>query len=121
MPKNLQITLLFDFYGDMLTDKQKEVVDLYYNEDLSLAEIAQHSGITRQGVRDSIKRAESTLLEMEERLGLAARFGEIQRALGRIVQVAKDIQFESDAFGASSPVYSQAGEIVKIAIRLGQE
>ena len=58
MSKNLEISFLLDFYGDMLTDKQKDVVELYYNEDLSLAEIASHSGITRQGVRDSIKRAE---------------------------------------------------------------
>ena len=57
MAKNLEISFLLDFYGDMLTDKQRDVVELYYNEDLSLAEIAAHSGITRQGVRDSIKRA----------------------------------------------------------------
>lgn len=71
MAKNMEIALLFDFYGDMLTDKQRDVVELYYNDDLSLAEIAENEGITRQGVRDSIKRAESQLLEMEERLGLA--------------------------------------------------
>ena len=74
MAKNLEISFLLDFYGDMLTDKQRDVVELYYNEDLSLAEIAAHSGITRQGVRDSIKRAEGQLLEYEERLHLAARF-----------------------------------------------
>ena len=61
MPKNLRVTVLFDFYGDMLTDKQKEVVDLYYNEDLSLAEIAAHSGITRQGVRDSISNSREVI------------------------------------------------------------
>ena len=65
MAKNLEISFLLDFYGDMLTDKQRDVVELYYNEDLSLAEIAAHSGITRQGVRDSIKRAEGQLLEYE--------------------------------------------------------
>lgn len=56
MAKNLEITVLYDFYGDLLTEKQQEVIELYYNEDLSLAEIAALSGITRQGVRDSIKR-----------------------------------------------------------------
>ena len=65
MAKDLRISYLLDFYGDMLTDKQREVVELYYNEDLSLAEIAAISKITRQGVRDSIKRAESQLLEYE--------------------------------------------------------
>ena len=55
MAKNLEIALLFDFYGEMLTDKQRDVVELYYNDDLSLSEIAENEGITRQGVRDSIK------------------------------------------------------------------
>ena len=63
MAKNLEITVLYDFYGDLLTEKQQEVIELYYNEDLSLAEIASLSGITRQGVRDSIKRAEGQLTE----------------------------------------------------------
>lgn len=121
MPKDLQITILFDFYGDMLTDKQKEVIDLYYNEDLSLAEIAADSGITRQGVRDSIKRAEGTLLDLEQRLGLAARFGSIQEDLSRIVQCAKDIQFESDRMGSASGVYAKAGEIVRLATKLSRD
>lgn len=73
--KPLEMCLLFDFYGEMLTDKQKEMFDLYYNEDLSLAEISEHVGITRQGVRDSIVRAERALREMEEKLGLVARYG----------------------------------------------
>ena len=76
-----RMAMLYDFYGDVLTDRQKEFYDLYYNEDLSLAEIAQDRDITRQGVRDAIKRAEQQLLEMEERLGLARRFQEIQKAL----------------------------------------
>ena len=66
MAKNLEIALLFDFYGEMLTDKQRDVVELYYNDDLSLSEIAENEGITRQGVRDSIKRAEAQLLDMED-------------------------------------------------------
>ena len=74
MAKDLRISFLLDFYGDMLTETQREVVDAYYNEDLSLAEIAQDREITRQGVRDAIKRAEQQLLEMEDRLGLARRF-----------------------------------------------
>lgn len=54
--KNLDISVLLDFYGDMLTEKQREVIGFYYNEDLSLSEIGEFEGITRQGVRDSIKR-----------------------------------------------------------------
>lgn len=77
--KPLEMSLLFDFYGETLTDKQRELFDLYYNEDLSLSEIAEHAGITRQGVRDSIKRAEHALGEMEDKLGLVARYGGTER------------------------------------------
>ena len=54
-----RMTMLFDFYGELLTDRQKEFFDLYYNEDLSLSEIAENEGISRQGVRDVIVRAEA--------------------------------------------------------------
>ena len=82
--KNLEVAYLLDYYGGMLTDKQREVVDLYYNEDLSLAEISEHAGITRQGVRDSIKRAEHALGEMESKLGLVARYGDTERCAGEL-------------------------------------
>lgn len=121
MPKDLRITVLFDFYGDMLTDKQKEVIDLYYNEDLSLGEIASDSGITRQGVRDSIKRAEASLLELEERLGLARRFVEMRQDLNRIAQYAKDIQFEADRLGVPMSIYRKAVEIEKLAVKLSHD
>ena len=75
--KPLEMCLLFDFYGEVLTEKQKELFDLYYNEDLSLAEISEHIGITCQGVRDSIVRAEHTLRDMEKKLGLVSRYGKI--------------------------------------------
>lgn len=92
MAKDMNITVLFDFYGDILTQKQQDVIDYYYNEDLSLAEISEHLGITRQGVRDSIKRAELTLIEMEEKLGLAKRFKEIQQGLDSIISEAHAIE-----------------------------
>ena len=72
--KDLRISVLLDHDGAMLTDKQREVIDLYYNDDLSLAEIAEQEGITRQGVRDNIKRGEAQLLEMEQKLHAARRF-----------------------------------------------
>ncbi len=68
MEKNVEISLLFDFYRNMLTDRQAESIDLYYNEDLSLSEIGEQMGITRQGVRDNIKRGEHTLMESEGRV-----------------------------------------------------
>jgi predicted DNA-binding protein YlxM (UPF0122 family) len=90
--KNLEISLLLDFYGEVLTEKQKEVVDLYYNEDLSLAEIAEQAQITRQGVRDCIKRGEATLLLMEEKLGLAGKFSEMQKHVSVIIDAANMIE-----------------------------
>ena len=82
--KDYRISYLLDFYGNILTDKQKDAIDLYYNEDLSLAEIADHVGITRQGVRDAIKRGEETLLEMEEKLGFAEKFEDYRKAFEKI-------------------------------------
>ena len=73
-----RMTMLFDFYGELLTERQKEFFDLYYNEDLSLAEIAEHAGISRQGVRDVIVRAEATMQEVEDKTGIIKRF-EAQR------------------------------------------
>ena len=84
--KPLEMCLLFDFYGEMLTEKQKETFDLYYNEDLSLAEISEHVGITRQGVRDIIVRAEHALRDMEQRLGLVARYGKIDPLVGSMLE-----------------------------------
>lgn len=86
--KHFSMCLLFDFYGDILTEKQHELFDLYYNEDLSLAEIAEHASITRQGVRDGIVRAERTLLQMEDKLKFVERFQRIQTG---IQELADDI------------------------------
>lgn len=86
MAKDYQIGLLLDFYGSLLTSRQKDVISLYYEEDLSLAEIADEVGITRQGVRDAIKKAESILTETEEKLGLAKRF----KILSKKVDIIKE-------------------------------
>ena len=92
MSKDIKISVLLDFYGGLLTEKQYEAVDLYYNEDLSLAEIAEHVGITRQGVRDAIKRGEETLLEMEEKLGFAERLEKHRKVFDDIYERANIIR-----------------------------
>jgi len=97
MAKNFQVSYLLDIYGAMLTDKQRDAVDLYYNEDLSLAEISEHQGITRQGVRDSIKRAESILLDCDEKLGFAQRLAHIQEGLDEIVAMAGRVMSDSSS------------------------
>lgn len=91
MAKNLEISYLLDFYGEMLTKKQHDFLIYYYDDDLSLSEIAENEGITRQGVRDSIKRAEQQLYDMEEKLGLAAKFSELKKNLGEIIDCADKI------------------------------
>ena len=85
--------MLFDFYGDVLTPRQKEFYDLYYNEDLSLGEIAENYSITRQGVRDVIVRAEATLTELEDKTGLIKRFHAMRVQLQ---QLRDDAQRVSD-------------------------
>ena len=74
----LDMSLLFDYYGALLTDKQRDCYDLYYNEDLSLTEIAEIKGISRQGAWDSIKHAEDKLREFEEKTGLIAKVQELE-------------------------------------------
>lgn len=81
MAKDMRVAYLLDFYGDLLTEKQRDSLDFYYNDDLSLGEIGANLGISRQGVRDNIKRAEAVLFEMEEKLGLARKFGLINKSL----------------------------------------
>ena len=84
MEKNVEISLLLSFYKNMLTERQADTVELYYNEDLSLSEVGAELGISRQGVRDNLKRAEAILYDVESKLGLAARFIEIKSKLGEI-------------------------------------
>lgn len=92
MEKNVRMSLLFEFYRNMLTQRQLECVDLHYNEDLSLSEISEHLGITRQGVRDNIIRAEKTMCDTEERLGLVAKFLGIQEKLEKIDDIIREIE-----------------------------
>ena len=79
--KNLAYSVLLDFYGPALTEKQRAILTEYYDEDLSLAEIAENFGITRQGVRDAIKHGEAALDELEAQLGNARRHAQMQEDL----------------------------------------
>jgi len=79
--ETLQNTMLFDFFGDLLTEKQQEYFDLYHNEDLSLSEIAESAGISKQGVYDIIMRAEKTLKEVEGKTGIIKKWRETRTDL----------------------------------------
>lgn len=85
MPKDLYFSKMLDFYNSALKDRQKEVMNLYYNDDLSLSEIADNIGISKQGVRDIIKRAEDLLLKADKKFNLIKRSEEIQKNLENIL------------------------------------
>ena len=82
--KNLKLACLLDFYGEVLSERKQSVLSLYYNEDLSLAEIAEEIGISRQGVRELIKKSEEELLFLEEKLGLEKKFNKALSQSDRI-------------------------------------
>lgn len=77
-------SLLYDFYGELLTERQKEVMELYNEENLSLAEIAEEFGISRQGVHDALHKAQKALEEYERKLGLVERFSATSEAISKI-------------------------------------
>lgn len=112
LPKNLKMSLLLDFYAPMLTENQREAVRLYYNEDLSLAEIAQDSGITRQGVRDTIKRGEAVMQELEDKLHFVRWYEQHERVAKSVRADADEIILCSSRAGMSSRIKEKAQQIV---------
>ena len=111
--KNMNISLLLDFYGDILSERRREIMELYYNEDLSLAEIAEIKGISRQGVRDSVKKSETELTELEAKLGLAERFKNLKSEITDITETLKDAArvSESDAADIINEAISKLGKL----------
>lgn len=112
-----RMALLFDFYGEMLTPRQKEFYDLYYNEDLSLSEIAENYDMSRQGVRDAIVRAEAALEELEEKTGIVKRFQEQKRQMEEIESLAQAARSVS----ADPTVSDYLRRIQELAAQLKQE
>ncbi len=114
-----RMTMLFDFYGDLLTERQKEFFDLYYNEDLSLAEIAENSGISRQGVRDVIVRAEAVMQQVEDKTGLIRRYTQMQTHIAAIEEAAEEIktinyrQYEDPRIDTLTGVIRRAAQALK--------
>ena len=94
--KNLRLASLLDFYGEVLSERKQEVLSLYYNEDLSLAEIAQEIGISRQGVRDLIKKAEDELSFLEEKLGLQKKLKEALAQSDKIFEMMVEENVSDD-------------------------
>ena len=116
-----RIAMLFDFYGDLLTERQREFYDLYYNEDLSLAEIAENYGISRQGVRDVIVRAEATLTELEDKTGIIRRFHVMQDQLKNVQRAVTDIGQRNTQQCQDEEIENLVKEINAILDQLRQE
>ena len=116
-----RMALLYDFYGDMLTDRQKEFYDLYYNEDLSLAEIAENYGITRQGVRDVIVRAEAILTELEDKTGIIRRFHRMQEQLAQMETAVDAIAARNDERWQDDEVEALCDQLKNVLSQLKQE
>ena len=110
--KNLHIEFLLDFYGEVLNERTRAVLGAYYGEDLSLAEIAEEEGISRQGVRQAIKRGEEELLFLEERLGLAAKHRQMTDCTERITLLAKKLENEYGETGAA--LFAELRELLQI-------
>ena len=91
------LILLYDYYGDLLTDRQRECFDLRYNQDLSLGEIGQELGISRQGVFDNLSRAEALLRNMERKTGCVSRDRRCRAAASRILELAQPLLQSGDA------------------------
>ena len=110
----LEMALLFDYYGGMLTDKQRDCFDMRYNQDLSLGEIAQDLGVSRQAVCDNLARTEALLRRMEENIGCVKRDTEYRRAIQEILSAAAVLDTSSDpAVLAASQRIRAAADILK--------
>lgn len=134
---NPEFTVLLDVYGDILTDKERDMLDYYYNDDLSLREISdneniarrerrasgdenarEHDTITRQGVRDTIKRAEAKLLAMEEKLGLVRKNREMTEIVAEIRKNAEKVAVRAYQIRAPKEIITTASDIDTLAEKL---
>lgn len=118
--KDLKAGFLLNFYGELLTEKQRDAIEMYYDEDMSLAEIAEHTGITRQGVRDCIKRGEALLFEMEDKLKLAERFEEVKGKVAEILTLAVDIREKNIKYAMSSGIDVDIDKIIKLSKEISE-
>ena len=108
-----ELILLYDYYGDLLTDRQKECFELRYNQDLSLGEIGQELGISRQGVHDNLTRTEAMLRNMEQKTGCVRRDQRCRRVLEEILDAARSLSECEDtrAAAAAKRIIAAAGEL----------
>lgn len=94
MEKNIHISMLLEIYGKLLTPKQNDVIDLYYNQNLSLSEIAEEANITRQGVRKNLVDAENKLFDYEEKLQILKKKLQREEIIEELLKETEDVSFK---------------------------
>jgi len=92
--KNFIYSILYDYYSNLLKDNQANIIDLYYNQDYSLSEIAEEMNISRQGVHDALKRAEKSLIEYEDKIKLHYKYDRYYKSAEKIIELSSDIKDE---------------------------
>ena len=107
----LMQSMLFDFYGELLTERQREAYHLYYNEDLSLTEIGEMRGTTRQAVWDMIKHADASMKEMENKTGLVERFLHTKEELENIVRLLQTAEPSETVSNAKEKLEALIGSL----------
>lgn len=112
--KNLQIGYLLDFYGAILPQRKREIMEYYYNDDLSLSEIAEQFGITRQAVRETVKKTEEDLFFYEEKLGLRHRFDEVQKHTENARLICRNISSGSGRNSSADELMREIDSIYQI-------
>ena len=110
-----EMALLFDYYGGMLTDKQRDCFDMRYNQDLSLGEIGEMLGVSRQAVNDNLTRTEALLRRMEENIGCVKRYKLARRAVSEIRDAATVLDTSSD------PAVSALAQQILSAVQILEE
>lgn len=108
--KNMKFPILLDTYGTLLSERKREILDYYYNEDYSLAEISELTGISRQGVRDSVKKSEEELFQLEDKLGLASKNERIAKAKLLLEKVVGCTSLDSDTKRLIDDVIAQLSD-----------
>lgn len=115
--KVLEIGYLFDFYGRLLSEKQYQTIELYYLQDLSLSEIGENLGISRQGAHDNLKRAETKLYHYEETLKLVEKFEANKDKVRKILSLTSDIEKEAEKLNIEA-MRNELKEIKSISMEI---
>lgn len=122
MSKNLEMSYLLDFYGNVLTEKQRDIMQQYYNLDLSLSEIADNFGITRQGVRDAVKRGENILSQLEQQVGFAEKYHSVMLGMDKIKTLAQNIAYYNSAsYTTNDDIHKSAVDIIQVIDSLTEQ